>query len=79
MLSAEQSFDLVVKDVNRAPVVNVAVVNPQPTDEGQAFSYQLPVNAFIDLDGNALSYSATLADGSTLPSWLVFNAATQTL
>jgi hypothetical protein len=29
-----------------------------------AFSYQLPTDAFIDVDNDALTYSATLADGS---------------
>ena len=49
----------------------------QTVNEGQTFSYQLPVNAFIDLDGDPLTYSATLADGSALPSWLVFDGATE--
>ncbi len=30
------------------------------------------------MDGDVLTYTATLADGSALPSWLVFDAATQT-
>ncbi len=32
---------------------------------------QIPVDAFIDMDGDVLTYTATLADGSALPSWLV--------
>jgi len=28
--------------------------------------------------GTNLSYTATLADNSSLPSWLIFNAATRT-
>jgi hypothetical protein len=76
-LTAEQVFTLDVIDVNRAPEAVVPVDN-QEAFENQAFSYQLPVDAFIDLDNDTLSYTATLADGSALPSWLSFDAATQT-
>ena len=42
------------------------------------FTYTVPASAFTDPDsGDTLSYSATLADGSALPSWLTFNAATR--
>src|SRR6201988_210664 len=41
-------------------------------------TYQLPGNTFSDLEGDALSYAASLADGSALPAWLSFNAATRT-
>ena len=33
---------------------------------------------FSDVDGNALVYTATLANGAALPAWLSFNAATRT-
>lgn len=46
---------------------------------GTALSWQLPGTAFVDVDaGDVLAYSATLADGSALPTWLVFDAATGT-
>ena len=45
---------------------------------GGAFSYTVPANAFADADGNALSFSASLADGAALPAWLAFNPATRT-
>ena len=39
----------------------------------------LPAGAFNDVDaGDALTLSAQLADGTALPSWLAFNAATRT-
>ena len=68
---------ITVTPINDAPTVNVPM-DAQTSDEGQAFSYTLPTDAFIDVDGDALTYSATLADGSALPSWLVFDSATQT-
>jgi uncharacterized delta-60 repeat protein len=42
-------------------------------------NYQIPANAFYDADPtDVLTYSATKADGSQLPDWLSFNAATRT-
>ncbi len=38
--------------------------------EDVAVSYTIPTGRFTDVDGNTLTYSATLADGSPLPSWL---------
>ncbi|WP_108723972.1 malectin domain-containing carbohydrate-binding protein [Hyphococcus luteus] len=38
---------------------------------------QDPGAAFIDQDGDALTYSATLADGSALPAWLSFDPQTR--
>src|SRR5262249_4397026 len=38
----------------------------------------IPANAFSDDDGDALTYTASLGDGSALPGWLTFNAATRT-
>ncbi|WP_298938644.1 putative Ig domain-containing protein, partial [uncultured Ruegeria sp.] len=38
-------------------------------------SFVLPANAFTDVDGDALTLSATLLNGAALPGWLVFDAA----
>jgi len=45
---------------------------------GQAFSLVIPSGAFVDPQGQALTYSAMLTTGQALPSWLIFNAATDT-
>ena len=68
-----------VKAINDAPKTVSPLVN-QMIDEAKAFSYILPVDAFVDVDGDNLSYSATLADDSSspLPTWLSFNDKTQT-
>ncbi|MEQ1731675.1 MAG: putative Ig domain-containing protein, partial [Vicinamibacterales bacterium] len=50
----------------------------QSVAEDTAISFALPANAFTDVDGDVLALSATLADDSSLPSWLTFNAATRT-
>lgn len=76
--SVSDVFDLTVVNVNDAPTVSVPLVD-QTASEGVAFSFATPNTTFIDIDsGDTLIYSAQLADGSALPSWLTFNASTRT-
>jgi Ca2+-binding RTX toxin-like protein len=76
--SASTSFTIDVANVNDTPVV-AAPPSDQPATEDEAFVFVLPAETFTDEDaGDTLTYSATLADGSALPSWLVFDAATRT-
>jgi hypothetical protein len=42
---------------------------------GKTVSFALPGNTFVDPQGEKLTLSATLADGSALPSGLTFNAS----
>lgn len=73
-----QTFSIGVTNVNDAPEVGTALTN-QSGRAGTALSWQLPNTAFVDVDtGDVLSYSATLSDGSALPTWLAFDAATGT-
>jgi Ca2+-binding RTX toxin-like protein len=77
--TASTQFVLNIANVNDAPVAAMAIAN-QATLEDAPFSYVIPVNTFTDIDaGDVLALSATLADGTALPSWLSFNAATRTL
>ena len=67
-----------VNSVNDAPVV-ATTITAQTALEDSAFTFTVPANTFSDVDvGDTLTYSATLANGSALPSWLTFNAATRT-
>jgi len=76
--TATASVGISISGVNDAPVMGSAIANQQ-TNEDAVFSFAVPANTFTDIDtGDVLSYSAKLADGSALPSWLVFDAATQT-
>jgi hypothetical protein len=50
----------------------------QTWTEGQAIDLKLPSNTFTDPQGQTLSYTASQANGQALPSWLTFNAATET-
>ena len=60
-----------------APVVTNPTAS-QKLSAGRSFSLALPSNTFTDPQGEALTYKATLSNGAALPSWLKFNAATDT-
>jgi Ca2+-binding RTX toxin-like protein len=82
-LSATQNFDLTVVDssTNAAPTTGT-MIGTQLAIQGQAFSLALPDDAFVDVDQQYedwLTYSATQADGSALPSWLIFDKTMNTL
>ncbi|MBF0321926.1 MAG: cadherin-like domain-containing protein, partial [Magnetococcales bacterium] len=64
---------------NDAPTVNNTLVTNQNFILGKAFSYVVDAETFSDVDtGDKLTYSANLAGGSALPSWLKFDPATAT-
>ncbi|OYD92880.1 hypothetical protein CDG76_19380 [Nostoc sp. 'Peltigera membranacea cyanobiont' 210A] len=44
--------------------------------EDSPFTFTVPSDTFSDPDGDPLTYTATLADGSALPAWLTFNGNT---
>ena len=73
--STSDHFNLTVQaPTNHAPVVNVPIAD-QTLPIGTPFAWAPPGNTFADPDGDALTYSATLGDGSALPSWVQFNPA----
>lgn len=78
-LSASTGFTLAITaGANGVPVAGQPLPNAI-VDEDAAWTYTVPDNAFTDPDaGDALVYTATLADGSALPAWLQFDAATRT-
>jgi VCBS repeat-containing protein len=72
------TLDITVSGTNDAPIV-VAPLADQDLTFNKAFSFAMPANSFTDIDqGDTLTYSATLADGSALPSWVKFDAASGT-
>ncbi len=72
--SASRSFDLVVTPANDAPVLARIAQRTRVEDSGP-WTFRVPAAA--DVDGDALTYSASLADGSPLPAWLAFDPATR--
>jgi ELWxxDGT repeat protein len=76
-VAVQQSFDLAA--VNDAPSV-AAPLSDQTIVQGQGYAYVVPAGAFTDADlGDTLTYSVSLADGSPLPDWLSFDAATRSV
>jgi Ca2+-binding RTX toxin-like protein len=76
--SATGNFTISVTGGNHAPELAVAIADQSATQD-LAFFWTVPAGSFIDSDpGDSLSYTATLADGTDLPTWLAFDAATAT-
>ena len=76
--TASDTFNLTVTNTNDTPTVANAMA-PQAVTEDNYLSFQLDTNAFEDVDvGDAIAYTATLTDGSALPTWLSFNEDTRT-
>jgi len=72
------AFDVTILGLNDAPTVATHLAN-RDVALGKAFSFQIPANSFVDIDkGDTLTYTATLTNGSALPSWLKFDAVTGT-
>ncbi len=78
-LTASGLFDLSVADVNNAPLVARFALD-QSARQGTPFAVTIAANSFADTDANdVLTLSMVGADGSALPAWLSFDAATLTL
>jgi hypothetical protein len=68
-----------LKHTNFDPYVKTPIED-QTAVAGERFSITIHPDTFVDDDGNdTLSYTASLANGDVLPSWLHFDAATKTL
>jgi len=68
--------------VNHQPVLNSPISEQASccaAGVGQSYNFAFAANTFTDPDGDALTYTATKADGTALPAWLSFNSATRTL
>ena len=61
----------------QAPVVAHQIAD-QRSPEDKAWSFQISSDTFTDPASAALTFTASLADGNPLPTWLTFNSLTQT-
>jgi VCBS repeat-containing protein len=78
-LTSSTTVTVTLTGANDAPVL-VTPIADQTATEDAAFSFTVSNNAFADVDvGDTLTYGATRADGTALPTWLTFDAATRTL
>jgi len=66
-----------VQDLPR--LLSVQALRPTRFDAGSRVVFEIPNGTFVhENSGEHLSYVATLADGSPLPSWMTFDPATLT-
>jgi hypothetical protein len=61
-----------------APPVLATQTPSQTWAGGKAINLKLPAATFTDPEHQALTYTATLSNGQALPTWLRFNATTET-
>jgi trimeric autotransporter adhesin len=71
------AFGRTLPDYNSVPVSNGSVDDQQALI-GDEFLFALSAESFTDPDGDTLTYTATLTDGSPLPDWLTFDAQSLT-
>ena len=82
--SVSGSVSVTVNDddgpTNHRPVLEDGMAN-QTVTAGSAFNYTFSANAFIDRDGDSLTYTAKLLTNNVegpLPVWLTLNSSTRT-
>ncbi|WP_443216442.1 tandem-95 repeat protein [Sphingorhabdus sp. Alg231-15] len=76
-LEVSDNFTLTINAINDAPVVDMAPSNYVGLEDF-AIDVVLPADSFADVDGDVLTLSATLADGTELPNWLSFDGSSFT-
>ncbi|MDF1625856.1 MAG: putative Ig domain-containing protein, partial [Parvibaculaceae bacterium] len=76
---ADIAFDLDVSRPNTAPLLVMPLADVNGA-EGTAINLTLDSGTFVDADSEdaLLAWSATMVDGSALPSWLQFDASAKT-
>ncbi len=75
--SASTNFLFDVTPVNDVPE-RIFALDDLTVTGGEAISFTIPADTFMDIDGDALSFTATLEDGSALPTWLSFDGVSFT-
>ncbi len=77
-VSTPGRIDVTVTGRNDAPVLATPIADVGASPNA-SFSLTLASNTFTDVDvGDLLTWSAKMADGTALPSWLAFDAGTHT-
>ena len=73
-----QTFTNAIENINTPPGVENPILD-QVATEDTPFNFTFSEDTFIEIDaGDSLTYTATLADGNPLPTWLNFNPTTRT-
>ena len=76
--SDTQAFNLIFEAVNDAPEI-IAPFSDRFSAEDEAIALTLQSDIVVDVDGDALTYAVTMADGTALPDWVSFDPATLAL
>ncbi|MEO5331950.1 MAG: VCBS domain-containing protein, partial [Magnetococcus sp. YQC-5] len=77
-LAATAKLSIIIEGRNDTPILKTAIKDPSWSGPGPK-EFQFPTDTFQDVDhDDTLHYSATLADLTKLPSWLVLNSDTRT-
>ncbi|MGH9957968.1 MAG: putative Ig domain-containing protein, partial [Pyrinomonadaceae bacterium] len=75
--SASSGFNMNVTNVNDQPTLASPIVD-RTVEEESAFNFTVPTSTFADVDAaDSFTFTASLADGSSLPAWLSFDPATR--
>jgi len=69
--SVSTSFDLIVGNVNDRPELVSELIGISTTEGSTALNFDTK-GYFRDIDGDTLTYTATLSNGEELPDWLDF-------
>ena len=69
-----QQFSLAIQSINDAPAIDGGMSGVS-ISEDSTIDFIVPSNAFKDVDGDALTITAKLIDGSDIPSWLMFDGS----
>ena len=76
--TVSDTFDIIVSaTANTAPTLVTAIPDQRMRRSSAAFSYAFPDTTFSDAESDALTYMATQADNSALPTWLIFASGTR--
>lgn len=67
-----------ITPTNDTPVLLHTLID-QTATAATAFSFTVPAQTFCDPDGDVLTYSLAMADGTGIPPWIVFDSASGTL
>ena len=81
-LNASDTFNLQVLNTNHAPQALTTSTLVETAWNGSQFAVSTVSQKFSDIDaqyGDTLTYSATLKDGSVLPSWLAIDTSSGNL
>ncbi|MBF0561142.1 MAG: putative Ig domain-containing protein [Alphaproteobacteria bacterium] len=76
-LTVSETFAVKTPAALAAPKISAQTAS-QTWSQGQSISFALPAGTFTDPQGQAMTYTAAQTGGAALPSWLSFNARTNT-